>query len=65
MELTPAQMRKILEEEGAEEVGDEAAEELAEVLEKYIGYISEEAVAQAREEDRSAVTRADIIAAEE
>ncbi|MDY6776843.1 MAG: histone [Candidatus Nanohaloarchaea archaeon] len=65
MELTPAQMRKILEEEGAEEVGDEAAEELAEVLEKYIGYISEEAVAQAREEGRSAVTRADIIAAEE
>lgn len=65
MELTIAQMKQVLQDAGAADVSGTAAEELAETLENYIGYISEEAVAQARQQDRTAVRREDIIAAEE
>lgn len=64
MELAPEQMRAFLVDAGAEEVDPEAAEELAELLENYIGYLSEEAVALAREEERNVVTRDDILRAE-
>lgn len=64
MEITAAQMRTLLKEAGADSVSDEAAAELAQTLENYIGYISEEAVAQARDDERAVVTRDDIMAAE-
>lgn len=64
MELAPEQMREALVEAGATDVDEAAAEEFAELLENYIGYISEEAVALADEEDRSAVTGEDILQAE-
>ncbi|MFB6216604.1 MAG: hypothetical protein ABEJ72_06515 [Candidatus Aenigmatarchaeota archaeon] len=64
MELTAAQAREMLEEAGADEVDQEAAEEFAQVLENYMGYISEEAVARADGDERP-VTEEDIISAEE
>ncbi len=64
MELTVGQMAAVLRAAGAEDVDEAAAEELGQVLENYVGYIAEEAVAQAREQDRQAVTREDVIAAE-
>lgn len=58
-------MRAFLEDAGAGGVDDDAAEELARILENYIGYISEEAIALAQEDDRGTVTRDDIIHAEQ
>ncbi len=64
MELTPEYARQLLESAGAEDVSDEAAEELAQTLETYAGYISEEAIALAIDEDRNVVRKQDIIEAE-
>lgn len=64
MELTAAQARALLERAGAEDVSDEAATELAQTLETYAGYISEEAIAQAVDNDRGVVRREDVIEAE-
>lgn len=63
MELSPEQMEALLEEQGASDAGG-ASEELAEVLENYIGYITEEALGQAREDGRDVITRNDIVEAE-
>ncbi len=63
MELSAEQMRALVEENGAG-ITEEAAEELAEVLENYIGYITEEAAGQARESGRDVITKADIVEAE-
>lgn len=65
MELTVAQMQAVLQAAGAESVDEAAAEELAAVLENYMGYIAEEAVAQARDNERGHVAREDVVAAEE
>ncbi len=65
MELEPGQMEKILEEAGSSEVDERAATELAELLENYIGYITEEAAAQAREDGRKEITEEDVLRAEE
>ncbi len=64
MELAPEQMRTLLRDAGAPDVEDAAAEELAELLENYIGYLAEEAVALAQEDGRAAVTGDDILQAE-
>lgn len=64
MELTPAQAKELLKDAGATDVSDAAAKKLAETLETYAGYISEEAIALAADEERSVVTREDIIEAE-
>lgn len=64
MELTPAQMKALLQEAGAEAVADDAAEELARTLETYIGYVTEEAVVLARNDDRKTVAREDVVEAE-
>jgi len=63
MEITAEQM-EALAEETVTSISREAAEELAEVLENYIGYITEEAGGQARESGRDVITRADIVEAE-
>lgn len=64
MELTPAQAKELLRDAGADDVSDSAAKKLAETLETYAGYISEEAIALAADAERSVVTREDIIEAE-
>jgi histone H3/H4 len=56
MELTPAQAKELLK--------DAAAKKFAETLETFAGYISEEAIALAANEERSVVTREDVIEAE-
>ncbi|MDY6761514.1 MAG: histone-like protein [Candidatus Nanohaloarchaea archaeon] len=63
MELSPDQIQALLKEEGAS-ASTAAAEELAEVLENYIGYITEEAIGLAREDGRDAITKQDIVEAE-
>ena len=65
MELTSAQALKLLEDHGAGDVDDDAALELAQTLERYAGYISEEAVAHVEDDGRKAIKREDIVAAEE
>lgn len=64
MELTPAQAKELLKDAGADDVSDEAAAEFARTLETYAGYISEEAIAQAIDNDRSIVRKEDVIEAE-
>ncbi len=64
MELTPEYARQLLAAAGAEDVSDEAAEELAQTLETYAGYISEEATALARDDERTVVTKEDVMEAE-
>lgn len=64
MELTPTQVKELLKDAGADGIADDAAKELAQTLETYAGYISEEATALARDEERSVVTKQDIIKAE-
>lgn len=56
--------RKLLEDAGAEDVSDAAAAELADTLETYAGYISEEAIALATDADRDVVRKDDVIEAE-
>lgn len=63
MELSVEQAAALIEAAGAEP-SDEAAEQLAELLENYIGYITEEAMGQAREDGRDVITKADILEAE-
>lgn len=65
MELTPVQMKDLLRSAGAEDVEEDAAEEMARVLENYIGYITEEAVALADADGRKTVDKADVVRAEE
>lgn len=64
MELTPKQAKELLRDAGADDVSDRAAKELASTLETYAGYISEEAIALAVSDERSVVTKDDIIEAE-
>lgn len=64
MELTPEYARRLLREAGATDVSDDAAEELAQTLETYAGYISEEATALAIDDDRNVVKKEDVIEAE-
>lgn len=64
MEFTIKQARELLKDAGAEDVSDEAAKELAQTLETYAGYISEEAIAQAQDKERSVVRKDDIVEAE-
>lgn len=64
MELTPAQARELLLKAGAADVSDAAAAELAQTLELYAGYVSEEAVAQARDDDRKVIRKDDVVKAE-
>ncbi|MDY6769798.1 MAG: histone-like protein [Candidatus Nanohaloarchaea archaeon] len=63
MEISAEQVEALLAEHGASGTG-EAVEELAQVLENYIGYITEEAGGQAREDGRDVITKQDILAAE-
>ncbi|MDY6768760.1 MAG: histone-like protein [Candidatus Nanohaloarchaea archaeon] len=63
MELSPEQIQALLEADDAT-LSTAAAEELAEVLENYIGYITEEAAGLAREDGRDAITQQDIVEAE-
>lgn len=65
MELTPGQMKQLLQDAGAENVSDAAAENLARTLETYIGYVTEEAVVLAQNDDRKTVNREDVITAEQ
>lgn len=65
MEVTIGQARRLLQAAGADEVDDDAAKELASTLETYAGYISEEAAAIARGDDRGVVRREDIVEAEQ
>ncbi|MCJ7478656.1 MAG: NFYB/HAP3 family transcription factor subunit [Candidatus Nanohaloarchaeota archaeon QJJ-7] len=64
MEITTGEMKELLKEKGASDVEEEAAEELAEVLENYIGYITEEAIGQAREKEKDVIGKEDILEAE-
>lgn len=64
MELTPGQARQLLQDAGADDVSDKAAKELAKTLETYAGYISEEAVALAIDDERDVVRKEDVVEAE-
>lgn len=63
MEITAQHIEALAEKKGVS-ISGEAAEEIAEVLENYIGYITEEAGGQARESGRDVITREDIVEAE-
>ncbi len=63
MELSTEQVRALLEDEDSS-MSTAAAEDLAEVLENYIGYITEEAMGLAREDGRDAIMQQDIVKAE-
>lgn len=60
MEYSKKTMEKLLEENGAEDVSEKAAEELGELLELFAGYITEEANGIASENDRNVVKKEDI-----
>lgn len=64
MEITPAQMKEFLKGSGANQIEGEVTEEFAEVLENYIGYITEEAVGLSEESGKVTVTQEDIAEAE-
>lgn len=53
-------MKKLLKEHGAEDVSDDAAEQLAETLEVFAGHISEEAIARSENKNETVITKADI-----
>ncbi|MDY6771133.1 MAG: histone [Candidatus Nanohaloarchaea archaeon] len=60
MELSTKTTRRLLEEAGAEDVEEDAAEELADTIELFAGYISEEAVGIAQESKRKVITKDDV-----
>lgn len=60
MELSPETARKLLHEAGAEDVEDEAAHELAKLLDLFAGHLSEEAVALVEDDSRTVVQQDDI-----
>jgi len=60
MEFDQNTMKKLLKDQGAEGVSDGAAEQLAETIEMFIGYISEEAGGRARDHKRKVINEDDI-----
>lgn len=62
-EFTQAAMKRIIHRNTDRQVSADAAEELGEILELFAGDISEEAIAQAREDGRKTVRREDVQAA--
>lgn len=63
MEFAKAKMKAILKKNGASRVSEDALKELGKTLEKYAGYISEEATGQANEDGRKTVRKEDVIEA--
>ncbi len=63
MELSTKTMHRILEDAGADDVDEDAAEELADTIELFAGYISEEAVGLAADSERKVITKDDVIKA--
>lgn len=60
MELDHATIKNLAAEKGVDKIEDDAIEELGQLLELYAGFISEEAVGQAEEHQRAAVTKEDV-----
>jgi len=60
MELSPETARTILHEAGAEDVEDDAADELAKLLDLFAGHLSEEAVALVEDDGRTVIQQDDI-----
>lgn len=60
MEYSKNTIRKLLQERGAKDISDKAAEEFGELLELFAGYITEEAVGIASEDGRNVLRKDDI-----
>lgn len=63
MEFAKAKMKQILKKNGAQRVSEGAIKEFNDLLESYAGYITEEAIGQAKESERKTVRREDIVKA--
>lgn len=60
MSITRVAAKKILKEAGAERVGDDAAEELAEAINKYAYSVAKKAVRLSAHAKRKTIKKADI-----
>ena len=60
MEFSVSKMKEAIKEQGDKRVSEDSAEELADVLEKFAGDVSEEAIALAKEKGRKTVRGEDV-----
>ena len=60
MEFSTSKMKQLIKSQGDKRVSDESAEKLGEILELFGGDIAEEAIAQAKDDDRKTVRAEDV-----
>lgn len=60
MEFSTSKMKEIIKANSDKRVSEESAEELGTILERFAGDVAEEAIAQAKEDDRKTVRAEDI-----